>query len=207
MRVSREVILAGGAFNTPQLLDAVRDRPAGGARTARHRSTRSTVPASAANLQDRYEVGVVYAMRREVQAARGLLVRRARSGRDRRTNASARGRRARASTPRTASLIAVIQELRRGRRRAGPDRVRDPGLLQGLLPGLLEGASPRRGTSSRGRSSRRTRRTRAAVVLPALRRSARHRRLVNFRYFEEGDGHSSAPTSTRWSPASSSCAR
>src|SRR5262249_59261973 len=58
----REVILAGGAFNTPQLLmlSGIGDPAA----LARHGiRTRGSLPGVGRNLQDRYEVGVVYRMR------------------------------------------------------------------------------------------------------------------------------------------------
>ena len=54
----REVILAGGAFNTPQLLMLSGIGPA--AHLAEHGITvRADLPGVGANLQDRYEVGVV----------------------------------------------------------------------------------------------------------------------------------------------------
>src|SRR5262249_19428738 len=66
----REVILAGGAFNTPQLLmlsgigdPAALPRP--GIRT------RVSLPGVGRNLQDRYEVGVVYRMRQPWDMLRG----------------------------------------------------------------------------------------------------------------------------------------
>ncbi|HEY5542352.1 MAG TPA: GMC family oxidoreductase [Candidatus Binatia bacterium] len=63
-RASREVILCGGAFNTPQLL-----KLSGiGAREEleRHRLTvKVDLPGVGTNLQDRYEVSVVYRMRDE----------------------------------------------------------------------------------------------------------------------------------------------
>ena len=63
-RASREVILCGGAFNTPQLL-----KLSGiGAREEleRHRLTvKVDLPGVGTNLQDRYEVSLVYRMRDE----------------------------------------------------------------------------------------------------------------------------------------------
>ena len=60
IRASREVILAGGAFNTPQLLMLSGVGPADG--LSRHRiPVRVDLPVGK-NLQDRYEVGVVNRM-------------------------------------------------------------------------------------------------------------------------------------------------
>lgn len=61
VRASREVILAGGAFNTPQLLMLSGIGPA--QTLARHGiAVKVDLPGVGANLQDRYEVGVVNRM-------------------------------------------------------------------------------------------------------------------------------------------------
>jgi choline dehydrogenase-like flavoprotein len=61
-RASREVILCGGAFNTPQLLKLSGIGPR--QELARHGiGVRADLPGVGANLQDRYEVSVVYRMR------------------------------------------------------------------------------------------------------------------------------------------------
>lgn len=61
VRASREVILAGGAFNTPQLLMLSGIGPAG--TLQRHGiPVKVDLPGVGANLQDRYEVGVVNRM-------------------------------------------------------------------------------------------------------------------------------------------------
>jgi choline dehydrogenase-like flavoprotein len=64
IRASREVILAGGAFNTPQLLMLSGIGPR--AVLDRHRITvRVDLPGVGQNLQDRYEVGIVNRMSHE----------------------------------------------------------------------------------------------------------------------------------------------
>ena len=61
VRASREVILAGGAFNTPQLLMLSGIGPR--AELERHGiAVRVDLPGVGRNLQDRYEVGVVNRM-------------------------------------------------------------------------------------------------------------------------------------------------
>ena len=65
---AREVILAGGAFNTPQTADAVRywsDRPA----RAFGIKVEVALEGVGRNLQDRYEVGVVHKMSTSVEPA------------------------------------------------------------------------------------------------------------------------------------------
>jgi len=69
IRATREVILAGGAFNTPQLLMLSGIGPA--AELRRHRiPLRVDLPGVGANLQDRYEVGVVNRMARPWEGLR-----------------------------------------------------------------------------------------------------------------------------------------
>jgi len=68
--VRREVILAGGAFNTPQLLMLSGIGPADELR--RHGiALRLDLPGVGRNLQDRYEIGVVNRMSRDWQALAG----------------------------------------------------------------------------------------------------------------------------------------
>src|ERR1700723_2678070 len=62
VRATREVILAGGAFNTPQLLMLSGIGPA--AHLRKHAiPVRVDLPGVGKNLQDRYEIGVVNRMK------------------------------------------------------------------------------------------------------------------------------------------------
>jgi choline dehydrogenase len=70
----REVILAAGAFNTPQLLKLSGIGPAEELR--RHGiPVRVDLPGVGENLQDRYEVGVVFRMRKRFSLLSGLTFR------------------------------------------------------------------------------------------------------------------------------------
>jgi choline dehydrogenase-like flavoprotein len=70
VRASREVILAGGAFNTPQLLMLSGIGPS--EVLLRHGiEVRVDLPGVGKNLQDRYEVGVVNRMKEDWQVLRG----------------------------------------------------------------------------------------------------------------------------------------
>ena len=70
VRARREVILAGGAFNTPQLLMLSGIGPAGHLRE-HGIPVRVDLPGVGRNLQDRYEVGVVSRMARPWQILNG----------------------------------------------------------------------------------------------------------------------------------------
>ena len=70
VHASREVVLAGGAFNTPQLLKLSGIGPA--AELAQFGiDVRLDLPGVGRNLQDRYEVGVVSRMSRDFSLLRG----------------------------------------------------------------------------------------------------------------------------------------
>jgi choline dehydrogenase len=73
-RATREVILAGGTFNTPQLLQLSGIGPAELLR--RHGiPVRVDLPGVGANLQDRYEVSVVNRMKRRFRLLEGAVMR------------------------------------------------------------------------------------------------------------------------------------
>jgi choline dehydrogenase-like flavoprotein len=70
VRVSREVILSGGAFNTPQLLMLSGIGPK--EELERHGiQVRVNLPGVGTNLQDRYEVGIVNRLKHEWEALKG----------------------------------------------------------------------------------------------------------------------------------------
>src|SRR5690606_26241513 len=72
---AREVILAAGAFNTPQLLMLSGIGPRDQL-NALGIGIRVELPGVGKNLQDRYEVGVVHRMRREHELLRQVALRR-----------------------------------------------------------------------------------------------------------------------------------
>jgi choline dehydrogenase len=74
VRVRHEVVLAGGAFNTPQLLKLSGVGPRAELERFGVRCRRD-VPGVGENLQDRYEVGVVTRMRRSFALLDGLTFR------------------------------------------------------------------------------------------------------------------------------------
>ena len=74
VHASREVILAGGAFNTPQLLQLSGIGPA--ALLQQHGiDVLVDRPGVGANLQDRYEVGVIHRMKRPFTLLQGATMR------------------------------------------------------------------------------------------------------------------------------------
>jgi choline dehydrogenase-like flavoprotein len=70
VRVSREVILSGGAYNTPQLLMLSGIGPK--AQLEHHHiNVRHDLPGVGQNLQDRYEVGIVSRLKQEWEVLKG----------------------------------------------------------------------------------------------------------------------------------------
>ena len=73
VRANREVILCGGSFNTPQLLQLSGIGPAEVLAAAKV-PLRHELPGVGANLQDRYEVGVVFQMKAPFAVMRGVTL-------------------------------------------------------------------------------------------------------------------------------------
>jgi choline dehydrogenase len=74
VKATREVILAGGSFNTPQLLQLSGIGPA--SLLQQHGiPVRVDLPGVGANLQDRYEVSLVYRMKRPFELLEGAVMR------------------------------------------------------------------------------------------------------------------------------------
>ena len=178
VRAKREVILCGGAFNTPQLLMLSGIGPAAELR-AHGIGVRVDLPGVGRNLQDRYEVALTHRMQRPWQVLQG-----ARFERDdplwQRWNGS------RASLY-DASGAAIGLVLRSAPTPAEPD------IFCMALPARFEGYAPGFSDLIRRHDDRLT-----WVVLKAhtlnragtvTLRSAdpRDMPLVNFRYFEEGN--------------------
>jgi len=186
VRARMEVILCGGAFNTPQLLMLSGVGPA--AHLREHGiAVRVDLPGVGCNLQDRYEVAVTYRMLRPWKILEGARFEQGdplwQLWHERRTGLYASNgaalafvRRSNPAVPEPDISACTARALRR--------------LLPGFLP--LPANLPDRLTwavlkaipQPRGHGE------------PALRGSARSPR-INFSYFEEGDDHAGA-TSRPW---------
>jgi choline dehydrogenase len=174
----REIILAGGAFNSPQLLMLSGIGPAAALR-AHGIPVRVDLPGVGRNLQDRYEIGVVNRLKRPWAVLEG-----ARFGRDDRLYRMWRERRA-GMYASNGAAIALI-------RRSDPGRP-DPDLFLMALLARFSGYYPgySRATVSRhdcltwavlkGHTANRA----GSVSLRSA--DPRDTPAVSFRYFEEGD--------------------
>jgi choline dehydrogenase len=180
VRAKHEVILAGGTFNTPQLLML------SGIGPREHLEavgieTRVELPGVGKNLQDRYEVGVVHRMRQDHELLRNVTLRRG----DPEFTEWQWGHGLYATN---GVLLAIIK-------RSSHDQP-DPDLFLFAIPGEFSGYVP--GYAERGRKKdyftwailkAHTRNTAGNVRLRSS--DPREAPDINFHYFDEGtDKHS-----------------
>jgi len=181
VRARREVVLCGGAFNTPQLLMLSGIGPAAHLRE-RGVAVRVDLPGVGRNLQDRYEVAVTHRMRRPWGVLQGATYRRGDPLWER-WNALRGGM--------YSSNGAAIALVRRSQ-----SELPEPDIFCMALPVCFEGYWPGFSDRIRDRSDYLTwavlkahTRNRAGSV--ALRSAdPRDPPAVNFHYFEEGDDRS-----------------
>jgi len=180
VRVRREVILCGGAFNTPQLLLLSGIGPAAELR-AQGIAVKVDLPGVGRNLQDRYEVAVTHRMRKPWRMLAG-------AGYQRGDPLWQRWSDARAGM--YASSGAAMAIIHRSQAAAA-----EPDIFCMALPARFEGYQS--GFSNQIRDhldyltwavlKAHTRNRAGSVTLRSA--DPRDMPLVNFRYFEEGDDH------------------
>ncbi|MEO6320537.1 MAG: GMC oxidoreductase [Polaromonas sp.] len=178
VQARREVVLCGGAFNTPQLLMLSGIGPAAALR-AHGIPVRVDLAGVGRNLQDRYEVAVTHRMRQPWQVLAG-----ARFERDDPLWQSWRTARVGIYAASGAAMGLI--------RRSNPE-LPEPDIFCMALPARFEGYAP---GFSRQISQHDDRLTWAVLKAHTLNRAGsvtlrsadpRDMPLVNFRYFEEGD--------------------
>ncbi len=178
VRARREVVLCGGAFNTPQLLMLSGIGPASELR-AHGIPVRADVPGVGRNLQDRYEVAVTHRMRRPWQVLDGAKYARGdapwRHWDERRESlydgsgaAIAVVRRSRAAAPEPDIFCMALPALFQGYQAGFSDAIRDH--HDRLTWAVLKAHTANRAGRVRLRSA-----------------DPRDPPLVDFHYFEEGD--------------------
>ena len=179
----REVILAGGAFNTPQLLMLSGIGPPD--ELARHGiPVRVPLPGVGRNLQDRYEIGVVSAMRRDFALLNGATFRPPGPGQqpDPQLQEWYRG-----EGPYTTNGAVIASIERSDPARPDPDLYLFglAGDFRGYYPGYAEASERRHDRFTWAILKAHTANTAGTVTLRSP--DPRDPPLVDFRYFEEGD--------------------
>jgi choline dehydrogenase len=180
VQARREVVLCGGAFNTPQLLMLSGIGPAANLRE-QGIAVRVDLPGVGHNLQDRYEVAVTHRMRRPWKLRDGARFQRG-DAPWRRWDSSRTGL--------YAGSGAAIALVRRSQA-----RLPEPDIFCMALPALFEGYAPGFSRLIRDQDDRltwavlkaHTANRAGSVTLRSA--DPRDTPLVNFRYFEEGDDH------------------
>lgn len=178
VRARREVVLCGGAFNTPQLLMLSGIGPAALLR-AHGITVRADLPGVGRNLQDRYEVAVTHRMRLAWRVLRGARFERGdapwQQWNDARSGMYAG----------SGAAIALVLRSR--------DTLPEPDIFCMALPALFQGYVAGFSTLIREHHDRltwavlkaHTRNRAGSVTLRSA--DPRDMPLVNFRYFDEGD--------------------
>ena len=177
IHAAREVILAGGAFNTPQLLMLSGIGPA--AALQRHGvAVRADLPGVGRNLQDRYEIAVVNRMSRPWRALSGARF----ATYDRLFGEWSRRR----TGMYTSNGAALAVSLRSQPERSVPDLFCTALLarFRGYFPGCAQDIADHHDYLSWVVLKARTNNRAGEVALRSA--DPRDTPLVNFRYFEEG---------------------
>ena len=176
----REVILAGGAFNTPQLLMLSGIGPA--AQLAEQRiAVRVDLAGVGRNLQDRYEVGVVHRMRADWTLLRGAAFDR--------TDAIWGAWNADPPSGMYISNGAAIAVAKRAPRSKGPRDLFFMALLarfRGYYPGYSDAVRTQHNYLTWAVLKAHTTNTAGTVTLRSA--DPLDPPVINFRHFEEGDG-------------------
>jgi choline dehydrogenase len=179
VRARREVVLCGGAFNTPQLLMLSGIGPAAALR-AHGIPVRADVPGVGSNLQDRYEVAVTHRMRRPWQILAGAKFARGDAlwqRWDTRRSSMYDG---------SGAAIALVRRSKAA--------LPEPDIFCMALPALFEGYSAGFSQTIRDHQDRLTwavlkaHTTNRAGRVSLRSADPRDPPLVNFHYFEDGDG-------------------
>jgi choline dehydrogenase len=182
VRVAREVILAGGAFNTPQLLMLSGIGPR--EELERHGiEVRLDRPGVGRNLQDRYEVGVVYAMDEKFKLLADCSFDSPLDG-ERPDKCFLAWQKGKGVYATNGVVVAVIQKSRE--EADAPDLIvfGIPAFFKGYYPGYSKELTKERNIFTWAILKAHTKNTGGFVLLRSA--DPRDPPHVNFRYFEEG---------------------